>query len=358
MLTQSPRRASDASISSATSFILIGSIVAGALLGHCFPAVGQQLGGLVDYTVLLLVGVLFFGVRFGALIQAAGNWRFLAIALLANFVLVPLIGYGIASLFLSAHPLFLVGLVVYFMAPCTDWFLGFTRLAGGDVALGTALLPINMVLQLLLYPLYLQLFTQQIVEVNAVIIGSSMLQWFLLPLGVSVLLHQVLRVSTAPARFESVLQRAERITPWLIGLLVFEIFAANMGIILEHRAVFAWLLLAVFTFFLLTFLLGEGLARMFHLRYPEHALLTMTIAARNAPLMLATTMAALPEQPLVYAALVIGMLLEFPHLTVLQRLLLGVRHRPRNRDVLVGYRRLKNQTWDLHSASHPRPHRD
>ena len=47
----------------------------------------------------------------------------------------------------------------------------------------------------------------------------------------------------------------------------------------------------------------------------------MTIAARNAPLMLAVTLTALPGQPLIYAALIIGMLLEFPHLTVLQRLL-------------------------------------
>lgn len=327
--------ARDASISSATSFILIGSILAGALLGHFSPVAGQQLGGLVDYTLLLLVGLLFFAVRFGALMQAVGNWRFVAIALLANFVLVPLIGYGIASLFLSAHPLFLVGLVIYFMSPCTDWFLGFTRLSGGNVALGTTLLPINMVLQLLLYPLYLQLFTQRIVEVDAGIIGSTMVQWFLLPLVVAVVFHQILRTSLQPARFEGVLHRADQATPWLIGLLVFEIFAANVSTILDHRAVFAWVLLAAFTFFLLTFLLGEGLSRLFRLRYPEHALLTMTTAARNAPLMLAVTMAALPDQPLVYAALVIGMLVEFPHLTALRRLLLGVRHRLQHRDLPV-----------------------
>ena len=98
---------------------------------------------------------------------------------------------------------------------------------------------------------------------------------------------------------------------------------------------FAWVLLAVFTFFLLTFLLGEGLSRLFRLRYPEHALLTMTTTARNAPLMLAVTMAALPEQPLVYAALVIGMLMEFPHLTALRRLLLGVRQRLQHQNVPV-----------------------
>ncbi|WP_302476939.1 hypothetical protein [Achromobacter aegrifaciens] len=36
--------------------------------------------------------------------------------------------------------------------------------------------------------------------------------------------------------------------------------------------------------------------------YPAHALLTMNIAAWNAPLMLAVTMAVLPVQPLAYGA--------------------------------------------------------
>ena len=113
----------------------------------------------------------------------------------------------------------------------------------------------------------------------------------------------------------------------MIALLVLQIFAGNIAAILAHRYVFAWLLLAVFVFFVLTLLLSEVLSRWCHLDYPEHALLTMTIAARNAPLMLAVTMVALPGQPLIYAALVIGMLVEFPHLTLLRRVLLALRHR-------------------------------
>ncbi|MCW5606476.1 MAG: hypothetical protein KIT26_00235 [Nitrosomonas sp.] len=306
-----------------TSFILITGIITGSLLGHLVPATGELLGDHVDYTLLALVGLLFFGVRFGALFQAVRSLRFLTIALLANFVAVPLIGYGIASLFLSAHPLFIVGLVIYFMSPCTDWFLSFTRLAGGNVALGTVLIPINMTVQLLLYPFFLQWFTQNTVQLEAGAIGTNLLQWFLLPLLVAVTAHQTLRWLLKPTGFECVLERADQATPWVTALLVLQIFAGNIAVILEHLSVFIWVLLAVFTFFLLTFLLGEGINRLFRLRYPEHALLTMTIAARNAPLMLAVTMVALPDQPLIYAALVIGMLVEFPHLTALRHLLLS-----------------------------------
>lgn len=36
--------------------------------------------------------------------------------------------------------------------------------------------------------------------------------------------------------------------PWVIALLVLQIFAGNIAAILAHRYVFAWLLLSVFVF--------------------------------------------------------------------------------------------------------------
>ncbi|GAA5231951.1 arsenic resistance protein [Verticiella sediminum] len=313
--------------SSWISVLLIAGIVAGAVIGHMWPAAGELLGSRVDATLLVLVTLLFFGVRFEAIVRAWGNLRFLGLTLLATYVLVPAIGYAIASVVLAAHPLFMVGLVIYFMSPCTDWFLGFTRLAHGNVALGTALIPINMVVQLLLYPVYLHLFTRGPVEVDAGIIGNTLLHWFLAPLAVAVLAHYGLRRLVGTQRFGRLLHRVDQAVPWVIALLVMEIFAANIAVILEHRSVFTWVLLGVFIFFVFTYFLGEGISRLGRLAYPEHALLTMSIAARNAPLMLAVTMAALPGQPLIYAALVIGMLVEFPHLTVLQRVLLDRRER-------------------------------
>ncbi|MFN3600938.1 MAG: hypothetical protein ACK4UY_06055 [Dietzia sp.] len=99
------------------------------------------------------------------------------------------------------------------------------------------------------------------------------------------------------------------------------LFAANVGTILSDPWAFGRVLLVVLLFFVLVYLLGEAVARYFQLSHPEHALLTMTTSARNAPLMLAVTTIALPDQPVIAAAIVIGMLAEFPHLILLTHLL-------------------------------------
>ena len=250
------------------------------------------------------------------------------VAWVANFIIIPSIGFIIASLFLSGQPLFFTGLLIYFMAPCTDWFLGFTRLAKGNTSLGAVLLPINMITQLLLYPFYLFVFTNINTEISTTSIGGTVFQWFIIPFIGATLLHVFLRALVSPAWFERLLTLIAQLVPIIIAILVLEIFSSNIAVILAHVTTFVTILCAVFIFFIATYLLSEGLSRYFVLAYREHALLTMTTAARNAPLMLGITAVALPDQPLLYAALIIGMLVEFPHLTVLKHILLS-KHYPK-----------------------------
>jgi ACR3 family arsenite efflux pump ArsB len=271
---------------------------------------------------LVLVSLLFFEISFGKLADAKNHLRFLSIAWVANFILIPLIGWGIASLFLSGKPLLFTGLLIYFIAPCTDWFLGFTRLAKGNTALGAVLLPINLISQLLLFPAFLWLFVGKGGGIDASAIVGTLWQWFLVPFLGAVVAHQILKRVLSETVFARILRHANAMVPFVIAALVICIFAGNITTILAHATAFGLILVAVFLFFVATWFVSDFLSRRFRLAYPEHALLSMTTAARNAPLMLGLTTAAFPDKPLIYAALIIGMLVEFPHLTALKHLLL------------------------------------
>lgn len=304
-----------------TTLLFIAAIAFGSSIGIASPTTAEVLGGQVDRTVLLLVGLLFFEVRFSALAGSGANLRFLSIAWVTNFVLIPTIGFVIASLFLSGEPVFFIGLIIYFMAPCTDWFLGFTRLAKGNTTLGAVLLPVNMVTQLLLYPVYLHIFAGGVAPVEAATIGQTLLQWFITPCLVAITARLLLeRILPGPivSRLSVCIGYA---IPPVIALLIAGIFAANISVIVDHMSVFAVMLIAIFFFFAATYIIGAAISRLAGFAYPEHALLTMSTAARNAPLMLGVTAVAMPNQPLIYAAIIIGMLIEFPHLTALRQIL-------------------------------------
>lgn len=301
------------------TLVFLGAILAGSLLGAAAPAAGAALGGWVDRIVLLLVALLFFDLRLDGLRSLRRAPRTVLPALGMNFLLIPLLAAGL-TLLLPDQAIRL-GVLVYCLAPCTDWFLGFTRLARGDTATGAALLPLQLALQLALYPVWVAVFTGRGVDTTLGELGPTLLSWFVLP-AVTGLAARLLVRFLAPARWRDRLaDGAGRLLPAVIAALIVCLFAANIGTILAHPAPFARVLLVVFLFFAATFLAGEVLGRLLRLRHPEQALLTMTTSARNAPLMLAITSVALPGRPLVAAAIVLGMLIEFPHLTALTHLL-------------------------------------
>lgn len=300
--------------------LLILALCLGSLVGISSPEIGASLGDYIDPTILLLVFLLLFEVPIKGVFRGITHLRFISLAWLLNFIMIPTIGFAIASLFLAGDPLFYTGLVIYFMAPCTDWYLGFTRLAKGNVELGAALLPINMVSQLVLFPIYLLVFDTVIdYKIDLQVLFEWFVQPFLAALALRILLHKVI---------DKLLPVCEFAIPLILALLVGQIFAANIGQIMANLAIVPLLLLAIFAFFLVTYGLAEVIAKIAKLEYEEHCLLAFTTGARNAPLMLGLSTVAFPGEPLIYATITIGMLIEFPHLTALKAIFLQRRRQP------------------------------
>lgn len=305
-----------------TAALLIGAILFGSFIGATAPETGETLSQGVDQTLLVMIFLLFFELRLGSIVKAFSNLKFLVIAWGSNFLLIPAIGFAIASLFFGGQPLLFAGLIIYFLAPCTDWFLGFTRMARGDTKLGAALIPVNMTTQLLFFPLWLWLFTQNTGLVDFGSMPQMLTQWFLLPL----VLAQIVRVALerlAPTHLaERVIKIASQCLPIVLAALITQLFAAHIGVLFDNIRMFAMVVIAVLLFFVMTFTFGEIIAQLGRLDYPQRALLSITMAARNAPLMLALTAVAIPNQPLVLAVIVSGMLVEIPLLIALRQLLL------------------------------------
>lgn len=303
----------------ATTALFVVAILVGSLLAMLVPDAAENVSGLADPLILLLVGVLFFTLRVDGLAALRRAPRTVLVAVGLNFLVIPLIAVTLTST-LPDEALRL-GVLLYCLAPCTDWFLGFTRLAGGDTATGAALIPVQLTLQLLLYPVWLALFAGERVQATIADTGPALLTWFVLPAVIGPGARMLLGLILPGSGPERVADAADRAVPVIIAAVITAIFAGNVRTILADPGAFAGVLIVVFLFFGATCLLGEGASRLFRMRRPEHALVTMSISARNAPLMLAMTTIALPDQPVVQAAIILGMLIEFPHLTVLTHLL-------------------------------------
>lgn len=94
------------------------------------------------------------------------------------------------------------------VTPCTDWYLVFTSIARGNVPLSASILPMNLMLQLLLLPVYLLVFSGTVGTFDLSSLAESVLLVLALPFGLALLTRALLR--RRPAWLE------RGITPFLL----------------------------------------------------------------------------------------------------------------------------------------------
>lgn len=320
MLTPSTR-------AGATAALFLVAIATGTLLGTVAPGAAETAGALLDPLVLALVVVLFLTLRFDGLPSARRAPRVILLVLGTNFLAIPVIAYALTAPL--ADDALRLGVMIYALAPCTDWFLGFTRMAGGDTVTGAALIPVQLTAQLLLFPVWLALLSGEPIVGSPSQAWATLSTWFLAPAAAGLcarMLFGSMRRASLGARL---LGASERAVPFAIAAVIVAVFATHVDALFADPAAFAWVLAIVFAFFVVTFALGEASSRLLRLHPQERALVTMATSARNAPLMLAVTTVAIPDHPVVSAAIVLGMLVEFPHLAAITYLL--ARRPPRGR---------------------------
>jgi arsenite transporter len=131
--------------------LYLGSIGFGLFLGSTFPAGVAFLEAGIWPLLGLLLYATFTQVPLVHLQEAFSDIRFAATAVVGNFILLPLVVWGLAA-FLPGNPTLRLGVLLVLLVPCTDWFITFTHPGGGDTRRAIFSAPLSLLLQMVLLP--------------------------------------------------------------------------------------------------------------------------------------------------------------------------------------------------------------
>ncbi|KYH25650.1 sodium bile acid symporter family protein [Halalkalicoccus paucihalophilus] len=311
-----------------TVFVLL-AIVGGLALGQLsgVPAVADRL--ILPFLMVMLFAA-FAGISFSRLREAFGNRRVVGSSLLVNFVWSPLLAVGLGAVFLRNHPALWVGLVMLLVTPCTDWYLIFTDIADGDVPLATSILPYNLVLQLVLLPVYLYVFAGALVDLPLGVLLESVVLVLVVPLVFGGLARWGLIRTKGEQWFShGFLPKLSPLQIVFLSLAIGAMFASQGGVILENPELLALLAVPVIAFYAINLGVGFGVGSVLSFSYREMVCFNNTVLSRNSPTALAIAVVAFPNEPLIPLALVIGPLLELPLLGVIVQVHVAIRDRDR-----------------------------
>lgn len=137
--------------------IYLGGLAAGAAVGLAWSATSHPLEWSIYPVLGTLLYATFLQVPFTRLAGAFRDTRFLASALVLNFVIVPLVVFALTA-FVPLSQAVLLGVLLTLLTPCIDYVIVFSGLAGGDSQRLVAASPLLMLAQMLALPALLWLF--------------------------------------------------------------------------------------------------------------------------------------------------------------------------------------------------------
>ncbi len=169
---------------------MIAAIFVGLFLGQVSHVAETAAHFIIPFLMVMLFGV-FLQTPPKRLKEGFMNAKVVGLSLFINFLWTPLLAFGLSYLFFRNAPDVFVALIMDMVTPCTDWYLVFTAIAGGHLALSTSLLPWNLFMQLFLMPIYLFLFAGTMVEIQPYIFLQSFVRVLLVPFIIAVIARNI-----------------------------------------------------------------------------------------------------------------------------------------------------------------------
>lgn len=305
----------------------------GVALGHVFPSIGTDLDKvkLADVSFPIAIGLLWMmypvlaKVRYESLGQFAGHGRLFGISLLFNWVIGPLLMFGLAWLFLPDMEEYRNGLILVGLARCIAMVLVWNLLARGSNEVAAILVALNSVFQIFMYSLlgYLFLavlprwfgFEGMVVHISMWQIAKSVLIFLGIPLLAGFLTRVILVKSRGADWYDNVFMPKLGPTA-LFGLLytIVLMFSMQGEKIVELPWDVLRISLPLLTYFILMWGIAFIVTRAMGFRYQDVVSVAFTAAGNNFELAIAVAIGIFGITSGEALAAVVGPLIEVPAL--------------------------------------------